>query len=174
MTSGRCPTCSALGTPSYMAPEQRSNPSAVDQQADIYSLGVVFYEMLTGELPSGTITPPSRKTPMDPRVDEVVLRAMARQKEDRYRTPAEIRTCVENITNSPAPLPSTLPEVPSAAPWPIRSPSDRSSPRLLRSGCWRCLSSSCHNSGTCHLTFRGRCRLLPMAIGSSVQPRRLA
>lgn len=85
---------SALGTPSYMAPEQRSNPSAVDQQADIYSLGVVFHEMLTGELPSGTISPPSRKTPMDPRVDELVLRALARQKEDRYRTAAEIRTCV--------------------------------------------------------------------------------
>jgi serine/threonine protein kinase len=106
---------SALGTPSYMAPEQRSNPSAVDQQADIYSLGVVFYEMLTGELPTGNIAPPSRKTPMDPRVDDVVLRAMARQKEDRYRTAAEIRTCVENITNSPASLISIPPDVPSAA-----------------------------------------------------------
>jgi serine/threonine protein kinase len=102
---------SALGTPSYMAPEQRSSPSTVDPRADIYSLGVVFYEMLTGELPTGNFAPPSTRTPMDPRVDEVVMRAMARQKEQRFRTAAEIRTSIDNITNSPAPVPN----VPSAA-----------------------------------------------------------
>jgi serine/threonine protein kinase len=108
-------TGSALGTPSYMAPEQRSSPSTVDQRADIYSLGVVFYEMLTGELPTGNFARPSSKTPMDPRVDDVVVRAMARQKEQRFRTAADVRTSVDAITASPPSPFKSRPDVPAAA-----------------------------------------------------------
>jgi hypothetical protein len=83
-----------------MAPEQLEKPADVDARADIYSLGVVFYEMLTGELPMGRFAPPSLKTPVDPRVDAVVMKALERERERRQQTAGEVRTQVESITSS--------------------------------------------------------------------------
>src|SRR5436189_6455141 len=95
-------TGGAIGTPHYMAPEQLERPHDVDQRADVYSLGVVFYEMLTGELPIGRFAPPSEKAAMDPRVDEVVLRTLEKERERRFPSAGEVKTQVEKITATPA------------------------------------------------------------------------
>ena len=86
-----------MGTPHYMAPEQREHPTEVDHRADIYSLGVVFYEMLTGELPLGQFQPPSKKAALDVRLDEVVMGALAKEPEHRYQQASEVKNNVETI-----------------------------------------------------------------------------
>jgi serine/threonine protein kinase len=101
-----------IGTPQYMSPEQIAHPANVDHRADIYALGVVFYQMLTGELPGKTIEPPSKKVHIDVRLDEVVLRALEKKPELRYQQVSEVKTMVETIVNSesttaPVAAPST-------------------------------------------------------------------
>jgi tRNA A-37 threonylcarbamoyl transferase component Bud32 len=89
-----------MGTLNYMAPEQREKPLEVDHRADIYSLGVVFYEMLTGEVPMGRFDAPSKKVQIDVRLDEVVLHALEREPARRYQHVSEVKTGVETITSS--------------------------------------------------------------------------
>jgi predicted Ser/Thr protein kinase len=96
-----------VGTLHYMAPEQMEKPLAVDHRADIYSLGVVFYEMLTGELPLGRFSPPSKKVQVDVRLDEVVLHAMEREPERRYQHASEVRTDLESIERGAASAPDS-------------------------------------------------------------------
>lgn len=91
-----------FGTPAYAAPEQRIDTSHVDHRADIYSLGVILYELLTGELPKDNFEPPSKRVQIDVRLDEIVLRALETKPELRFATAAEFRTqLAEAVTPMP-------------------------------------------------------------------------
>jgi serine/threonine protein kinase len=115
-------THQVMGTMHYMAPEQIEKPQTVDHRADIYSLGVVFYEMLTGELPIGRFAPPSHKVRMDVRLDEVVLRSLEKEPDRRYQHASDVKLEVETIGRDPVP-----PPVPAAIP---ESQSDRQEPAV--------------------------------------------
>lgn len=105
-----------VGTPHYMAPEQVETPQRVDHRADIYSLGVVFYEMLTGELPLGKFPPPSRKVQVDVRLDEVVLHALEKEPDRRYQHASEVKTEVEALGRSALEPPRDAAEPATAGP----------------------------------------------------------
>jgi tRNA A-37 threonylcarbamoyl transferase component Bud32 len=106
-TGGAAPTGSIsespatlpFGTPDYAAPEQHDGTATTDYRADIYSLGVVLYEMLTGELPGKCLEAPSRKVQIDVRLDEIVMRALERSPGLRWQTAAELRTRVQTLVS---------------------------------------------------------------------------
>lgn len=105
-------TAVAMGTVNYMAPEQRRDAKNVDHRADLYSLGVLVYELLTGELPIGRFKVPSLKTPgLDPQVDEAVCQMLETEPEARPARANLLAEVLESFTppsnaGSPAtPLP---------------------------------------------------------------------
>ncbi len=101
----------AMGTASYMAPEQRVDAKTAGPRADLYALGVMLYELLTGELPLGHFDPPSVKKPgLDKRLDPIISRCLKPAPEDRYPTVAACLAELELLvpmTSGPAPSKET-------------------------------------------------------------------
>ena len=116
----------AVGTPAYMSPEQAMGERDVDGRSDIYSLGIVAYQMLAGETPfKATNTPSmlmkhvsepppplrSRRTDIPATLAAAVERALAKKPEDRWRSAAEMRDAVLERTMArvypPPPPPAT-------------------------------------------------------------------
>ncbi|RKI46586.1 serine/threonine protein kinase [Corallococcus sp. AB049A] len=104
-------TAVAMGTLNYMAPEQRRDAKNVDGRADLFSLGVMMYESLTGELPVGRFKLPSERVRgLDPRLDPVVEKLLETDREARYATATEVCEALEGLvsaTSSPHVAPAS-------------------------------------------------------------------
>jgi hypothetical protein len=109
-----------MGTLHYMAPEQMTSPQNLDHRADIYSLGVVLYEMLTGQLPLGRFLPPSHRAGVDPRLDDIVLKALENAPERRFQQVSELKAALEALAAPVSGAALTAGQVPTAD-WPGRA-----------------------------------------------------
>ncbi|MEZ6133716.1 MAG: serine/threonine-protein kinase [Pirellulaceae bacterium] len=107
-------TRQVMGTLRYMAPEQFESPASVDHRADVYSLGVVFYELLTGQVPVGRFEVPSHiNHSISPGLDEIVMRTLHREPPKRFQHVSEIAGELSHLQNAPAEIPHPRAEEPS-------------------------------------------------------------
>lgn len=96
----------AMGTPDYAAPEALA-PGDSDARADLYSVGVMLYQMLTGEVPRGLFKMPSQKFPdLDSRFDAIICKALEPEREERYQAADDITRDLRDIRTD-----STLPRM---------------------------------------------------------------
>jgi len=119
-----------VGTPAYMAPEQGSRTG--DERADIYSLGVVLYQLVTGTLPfeadtplgiilkhiNAPLTPPTEVDPdLPPALEAVIMRALTKNPDHRYQTAkefaADLEKCLKGKPVEPIPLEVAMAPAPS-------------------------------------------------------------
>ncbi len=105
---------SVFGTPEYMAPEQAAGRGDTDGRVDIYALGIILYEMVTGRVPHrgdsmvrtlamqmlDPVEPPSKvrpDLPIPPELEHVILTALAKKREARYQTMGELLAALEKV-----------------------------------------------------------------------------
>jgi serine/threonine protein kinase len=128
-----------VGTPEYMAPEQITS-NAADRRVDIYSLGVVFYELVSGRTPYRADTPaavmikaateplprPTQFAPNLPEtVEQVILKAMEKDPENRYQNMDELAQALERLAADREPVPATVPTVIAALPFSPGTPTPK-------------------------------------------------
>lgn len=116
-SSFRTQTGTSMGTPDYAAPEQFDAHAQIDHRADIYALGVMIYQMITGQLPRGVWKPPSQRAEIAPEWDDIVAHAMQADPKDRYQAASDVKTDVSKITppgEGRAAAPSAAVSVPAA------------------------------------------------------------
>jgi serine/threonine protein kinase len=126
-----------MGTPSYMPPEQAAGKNQqVDRSSDVYSLGAILYELVTGHPPfrapqlmetirqvlEEPVRPPSKLRPeTPPELEQVILKALQKDKALRYPTASEFSKALEAVATKPAPTAVTAP-APVAVPAPAAIP----------------------------------------------------
>lgn len=94
-----------VGTPYFLAPESVNSKNKLDHRADLYSVGVMLYQMLTGNLPQGSFKLPSELRPeLDIRLDKLVQHAMEPDPEQRYGSAETFRADIDQIVSQPIPL----------------------------------------------------------------------
>lgn len=131
-------TAVAMGTAHYMAPEQRRDAKNVDGRADLYSIGVMLYELLTNELPVGRFDTPVEKLPeLDPRLDAMILKLLEQDPTKRPSRAIDVALLLESVAAGPAvPENPSPPDLESALaalpPSPLFEPPPRSVESFIR------------------------------------------
>ena len=127
-----------VGTPAYMSPEQVQGGQALDGRSDIYTLGVILFQMLTGEMPFKADTPVQQlmahvltpvphvlefRQDLPPQCEAVIAQAMAKDRDDRYSTAARLAAVVESLVRPETGLPPSVATrvTPPKAPAPAES-----------------------------------------------------